>query len=153
MTHTDLPYIVILDWDGTIAGKVDYQSQRHAMYEQFKRYGLKIKKDAKIPKAFLPTQHLIRPGFASFIHELTQYFHENVYFFVYTASEKNWAYKEIQWVEKAHGIKFQRPIFTRDECVTDVGGNHRKSIHHIFPRVIHSLESIQPIPKPKKKRF
>ena len=137
--QTELPYIVILDWDGTIAGRVDYQSQKHSMVQQFKKYGLKVKPDSKIPKAFLSTQNLIRPGFANFIHELTQYFNENVYFFVYTASEKNWAYKEIQWVEKAHGVKFQRPIFTRDECVTDIGGNYRKSLNHIFPRIIRSL--------------
>jgi len=134
-----LPYIVVLDWDGTIAGRVDFQSQKYSMAQNFKKFGLKVKADAKVPKAFLPTQNLIRPGFANFITELTQYFNNNIYFFVYTASEKNWAYKEIQWVEKAHGFKFQRPIFTRDECVSDIGGNYRKSLESIFPRMIRSL--------------
>jgi len=139
MAASPLPYIIVLDWDGTIAGRVDFQSQKYSMAQNFKKFGLKVKADAKVPKAFLPTQNLIRPGFANFITELTKHFNNNIYFFVYTASEKNWAYKEIQWVEKAHGFKFQRPIFTRDECVSDIGGNYRKSLESIFPRMIRSL--------------
>jgi len=135
----DLPYIVILDWDGTIAGRVDFQSQRYSMIQHFKKFGLKYKTDNKIPKAFLPSQRLIRPGFANFIYDLQNYFNNNVYFYIYTASEKNWAYKEIQWVEKAHGVKFQRPLFTRDECVVDIAGNYRKSLGLIFPRILRSL--------------
>lgn len=138
-SQTDLPYIVILDWDGTIAGRVDFQSLKYSMTQQFKKFGIKAKNDNKIPKAFLPNQYLIRPGFANFMYDLSNYFNNNVYFFIYTASEKNWAYKEIQWVEKAHGVKFQRPIFTRDECVVDIGGNYRKSLSLIFPRILRSL--------------
>lgn len=139
MSQVELPYIIILDWDGTIAGRVDFQSQRYSMAQHFKKIGIKSKNDNKIPKAFLPSQRLIRPGFADFIDTITEYFNNNVYFFVYTASDKNWAYKEIQWVEKTHGIKFQRPIFTREECVTDIGGNYRKSLNLIYPRIIRSL--------------
>jgi hypothetical protein len=136
---TDLPYIVILDWDGTIAGKVDFQSQRFALQQYYKKYGLKHKADNRVPKAFLPNSYLIRPGFAAFIKDLTDHYRGNIYFFIYTASEKTWAHKEIQWVEKAHGIKFQRPIFTRDDCVTDNVGSYRKSIQHIFPRILRSI--------------
>lgn len=136
---TDLPYIVILDWDGTIAGKVDFQSQRYSLHQYYKKYGLKQKVDNRVPKAFQPTSHLIRPDFASFIQELTEYYNGNIFFFIYTASEKTWANKEIQWVEKSHGIKFQRPIFTRDDCITDHTGSYRKSIKQIFPRILRSI--------------
>lgn len=145
-----LPYIIILDWDGTIAGRVDYQSQRHAMHQYFKKFGLKGQQNNKIPKAFLPTQKLIRPGLADFIHEITRYFNNQVLFYVYTASERVWAYKEIQWVEKSHGIKFQRPIFTRDDCKVDIGGNYRKSLQAIFPRIVRSIGRNPPLTKQEK---
>lgn len=134
-----LPFIFILDWDGTIAGRVDYQSHKHALYQNYKKMGIKIKANNKVPRAFHPNNLLIRPGFAKFIMDLTEFYQGNVYFFIYTASEKTWAYKEIQWVEKAHGIKFQRPIFTRDDCSIDQGGGYRKSIATIFPRILRSI--------------
>ena len=137
----ELPFIIVLDWDGTIAGRVDYQSQRFALHQYYKKYGLKFKGDSatKIPKAFYPDSYLIRPGFSKFIEDITNYYNGNVYFFIYTASERTWAYKEIQWVEKTHNLKFQRPIFTRDDCKTDASGSYRKSIHHIFPRMLRSI--------------
>lgn len=134
-----LPLIVVLDWDGTIAGRVDFQSQRFSMQQHYKKFGIKTRADGKIPKAFMPDSLLIRPGFAKFIDDLTEFYQGNIYFFIYTASERTWAYKEIQWVEKAHGIKFQRPLFTRDDCTTDQSGSYRKSIAHIFPRILRSI--------------
>lgn len=138
-----LPLIVVLDWDGTIAGRVDFQSQRFAMQQHYKKFGMKGKVDAKVPKAFQSDSMLIRPGFSKFIHDLTEFYGGNIHFFVYTASERTWANKEIQWVEKAHGIKFQRPIFTRDDCTTDSTGSYRKSIQHIYPRMLRSIGKSQ----------
>lgn len=136
---SELPFIVVLDWDGTIAGRVDYQSQKYALHQYYKKFGLKVKIDNKVPKAFYPESNLIRPYFSNFIYDLTEFYGGNIYFFIYTASERTWAYKEIQWVEKTHNIKFQRPIFTRDDCKTDKVGSYRKSIQHIFPRILRSI--------------
>ena len=45
MNQTDkLPFIVILDWDNTIVGKVDYQSQKYSLEQHYKKFGLKVKK-------------------------------------------------------------------------------------------------------------
>ena len=148
----ELPLIVILDWDGTIAGRVDYQSQKYALYQYYKKFGLKVKADNKVPKAFYPESHLIRPGFANFIYDLTNFYEGNIYFFIYTASERTWAYKEIQWVEKAHNLKFQRPIFTRDDCKTDKVGSYRKSVQHIFPRILKSIGKGQ-LPRHQKEEI
>ena len=79
------------------------------------------------------------PYFLNFITELTDYFQGNIYFFIYTASERKWANTEISWLEKSHGIKFQRPIFTRDDCIVDKSGSYRKSISNIFPRMLRSM--------------
>ena len=140
MNQTDkLPFIVILDWDNTIVGKVDYQSQKYSLEQHYKKFGLKVKKNSKIPKAFNKDSKLIRPYFLNFITELTDYFQGNIYFFIYTASERKWANTEISWLEKSHGIKFQRPIFTRDDCIVDKSGSYRKSISNIFPRMLRSM--------------
>lgn len=140
MNQTDkLPFIVILDWDNTIVGKVDYQSQKYSLEQHYKKFGLKVKKNSKVPKAFNKDSKLIRPYFLNFITELTDYFQGNIYFFIYTASERKWANTEISWLEKSHGIKFQRPIFTRDDCIVDKSGSYRKSISNIFPRMLRSI--------------
>ena len=140
MNQTDkLPFIVILDWDNTIVGKVDYQSQKYSLEQHYKKFGLKVKKNSKVPKAFNKDSKLVRPYFFNFITELTDYFQGNIYFFIYTASERKWANTEISWLEKSHGIKFQRPIFTRDDCIVDKSGSYRKSISNIFPRMLRSM--------------
>ena len=140
MNQTDkLPFIVILDWDNTIVGKVDYQSQKYSLEQHYKKFGLKVKKNSKVPKAFNKDSKLVRPYFLNFITELTDYFQGNIYFFIYTASERKWANTEISWLEKSHGIKFQRPIFTRDDCIVEKSGSYRKSISNIFPRMLRSM--------------
>ena len=140
MNQTDkLPFIVILDWDNTIVGKVEYQSQKYSLEQHYKKFGLKVKKNSKVPKAFNKDSKLVRPYFLNFITELTDYFQGNIYFFIYTASERKWANTEISWLEKSHGIKFQRPIFTRDDCIVDKSGSYRKSISNIFPRMLRSM--------------
>ena len=140
MNQTDkLPFIVILDWDNTIVGKVDYQSQKYSLEQHYKKFGLKVKKNSKVPKAFNKDSKLVRQYFLNFITELTDYFQGNIYFFIYTASERKWANTEISWLEKSHGIKFQRPIFTRDDCIVDKSCSYRKSISNIFPRMLRSM--------------
>lgn len=134
-----LPYVFILDWDGTVVGKVDYQSQRFSMTKTMRKYGYRVPASTLVPKAFTKDEHLVRPGFAHFINGMRE-FYENCTFFIYTGSEKSWALQEIAWVEKAHGIKFERPIFTRNECIMDSTGNYKKSIKSIWPRVMRTLQ-------------
>lgn len=140
-----LPYVFILDWDGTIAGRVDFQSQQYQLHNHLRKHGFKPSRQYPIPPAFYPNTKLIRPGFASFIKGLQKLYPE-IYFFIYTASEKHWALQEIAWVEKTHGIRFARPIFTRDDCTTDAAGNYRKSIAKVFPRIIRAISKTRQTP-------
>lgn len=133
-----LPYVFILDWDGTIAGRVDFQSQQYNIFLQLRKHGFKPTRSHPIPPAFYPNAKLIRPGFGSFIKTLQKHYHE-IYFFIYTASEKQWAHQEIAWVERTHGIQFARPIFTREDCSVDPSGTYRKSLAKIFPRIIRVI--------------
>ena len=139
-----LPYIFILDWEGTIAGKVDFQSNQFSLHNSMKKHGFKPIKQHPIPPAFYPNAKLIRPGFASFMKTIKKVY-PDAQFFIYTSSVKQWAHQEIMWTEKTHDIVFNRPIFTRDDCTVDVVGNSRKSIARIFPRIMKSLAKDYPL--------
>jgi hypothetical protein len=137
---TTLPIVFILDWDGTIAGKVDFQSTRFTMVKTMARYGYKVSQPA-VPKAFQPGNGLIRPGFAGFVRAMKELYGGNVFFFIYTASDRQWALQEVPWVEKSHGIQFQRPIFTREDCYVDSTGNYRKKLQNVWPRIVRVLNA------------
>ena len=139
-----LPYIFIFDWDGTIAGKVDFQSSQFSLHNSMKKHGFKPIKQHPIPPAFYPNAKLIRPGFASFMKTMKKVY-PDAQFFIYTGSEKTWAHQEIMWTEKTHDIHFNRPLFTRDDCTVDVVGNTRKSIARIFPRIMKSISKEYPL--------
>lgn len=134
----NLPYIFILDWDGTIVGNVTWQSQQHNLHNLLRKHGFKTNKQYQIPPAFYPNAKLVRPSFASFFKAMKKLY-PDAQFYIYTASEKQWAYQEIAWVEKTHELEFNRPIFTRDDCTTDAAGSYRKSVARIFPRIMKSL--------------
>ena len=138
----NLPYVILLDLDGTVVGNVSFQSQQYSLHLTLKKYGFKITKNHDIPPAFGPNAKLVRPYFAEFVKDLETYFNKfnkQIYFFVYTASEKQWANIEVSWIEKTHGIKIMRPIFTRDDCTRDSTGNIKKSIEKIYPRIIKAI--------------
>jgi hypothetical protein len=139
-----LPYIFVLDWDGTIAGKVDFQSQQFVLHNALKKLGFKVQRTNPIPAAFFPNAKLIRPGFADFIKKVKQFYAPaEVYFFIYTGSERSWALHEIGWVEKTHGVQFQRPIFTRDNCTIEAGGSLRKSLKKVFISMMRSISKVR----------
>jgi len=74
-------------------------------------------------------------------------FYPNSSFYIYTASEKTWAFKEIAIIEKENNIKFNRPIFTRNDCIKSSDGNLRKSVEKILPVILkkNKLSKIQNI--------
>lgn len=134
-----LPYVFVLDLDGTIVGRVDFQSQQFVLYNVLKQAGFKPVKQQSIPAAFYPNAKLVRPGLINFMAALHEYYGGKAFFFIYTGSEKTWACQEVSWIEKTHGIKFMRPIFTRDDCTVDARGNIRKSLIKIWPRITRAL--------------
>ena len=145
MPTTVLPYIFILDWDGTIAGRVDFQSQQYSLHMTLRKHGFRTVRQHAIPPAFYPNAKLIRPGIASFVKNMQRFYHD-VHIFIYTASEKQWAHQEIAWMEKTHGIQFARPIFTRDDCTIDGTGSVRKSVAKIFPKIVKAINKNRSAP-------
>lgn len=134
------PYIFIIDLDNTIIGDCTYQSELFFLLQL-----LKSKKKNTIyiedilAKAYKEKSKLIRPYFSNFIHQMKKKY-RNSSFFVYTASEKVWGLKEISMIEKGLNITFDKPIFTRDDCIKGSGGSYNKSIKKILPKIISSLK-------------
>lgn len=135
---TNLPYVFLIDIDGTMIGNCSYQTQQYSLLTMLRKMGYRVPNTSICSRAYAPDQHLVRPGLATFIHAMKK-FYQNVHFFVYTASQKDWAYQEIAWIEKQHGIQFRRPIFTRADCVIDGSGSHRKSLQKVLPRIMRAL--------------
>ena len=134
----DLPYVFVIDIDGTMIGNCSYQTQQYSLLTILKKMGYRAPSISTCSRAYSADQSLVRPGVASFIHAMKKIY-TNVHFFVYTASHKDWAHQEILWIEKQHNIKFNRPLFTRPDCVVDGAGNYRKSLHKILPRIMRAI--------------
>lgn len=124
-------YVFIIDIDGTMIGNCHYQLALYNFMLYCKKQNVKFNIDDYMRKVYNQDNKLLRPYFLYFMKKMKQHY-KNVYFYVYTSSVKDWANKEISYIEKENNIKFNRPIFTRDDCLTN--GNP-KSILHIKNKI------------------
>ena len=151
------PYVFVLDLDGTIIGDCSYQCDIYNIQEIIKKKLITNKQqmskmqlgsitrqkslcDKSLNECYASCSKLVRPFFGTFINKMKRLY-PNSFFFVYTASEKSWALKEIAIIEKQNKIKLNRPIFARDSCITDGSGNLHKSIKHILPDIIKATKA------------
>jgi hypothetical protein len=125
----NVPLVILLDIDGTLIGDI---SPQVVMYELKKR--LKLPYSARNLHDQL-NNGIIRPNFNAFFNDLKDH---GVEFFIYTASEKKWAEHIVKQIETTTGVKFNRPLFTRNNCLL-VNGEYKKSITHVLPSVIKCL--------------
>jgi len=138
------PFVFLIDLDGTIIGDCSYQCDIYNIQNMMKN-NLKIFKSDKakcetiLKNSYNKNSLLIRPYFNVFMNMIKKIY-PNSYIFVYTASEKEWAYKEINIIEKENNIKFNRPIFTRDNCIIDKNGNIKKSVGKIMPMIKKTMK-------------
>jgi hypothetical protein len=129
--------VFVLDLDGTIVGNVATQAFMFDLVQKLKTVHCKIKLD-KTELQHKLKNGLVRPYFDRFIAVVKKYNPETE-FFVYTASAKPWANYLIKNIEQAFHIEFNRPIFTRDQCVY-FDGEYKKSIHKVMPMIAKSLK-------------
>jgi len=121
--------VFILDLDGTIIGDCIYQCEIYKIYLILAKLGIKIKINEILEQCYKEKSKLLRPSFMYFINKMNEYYN-NPLFYIYTASEKKWALKEVEIIEKNLNFKFNRPIFTRNECI-NINGKYKKSIESI----------------------
>ena len=146
------PYVFILDLDGTIIGDCSYQCDlynlQNILKKNIKNFNKatsssfnknKIDCEKKLNESYSNESLLIRPYFTKFMYAIKK-FYSSSFIFVYTASEKTWANKEIAIIEKQNNIKFNRPIFTRDNCIIDKNGMIKKSVIKIIPHLLKTMK-------------
>lgn len=133
--------IFVLDLDGTIIGCCSYQTILFNLENILKKHHKKLLID-HLTNSYKQESRLIRPHFKYFYNKIKTLF-PNCLIFIYTASEKKWAHREITLIEKTHNIKFDRPIFTRDDCIINSGGNYIKSIKKIIPKILKKNKEIK----------
>jgi hypothetical protein len=97
-------YVFILDLDGTIIGNCYYQSILFNLETIMKKNNIRINVSEKLNMAYKKKNKLLRPYFIHFMTEMKKKF-PNSYFYIYNASEKKWAEKEILIIEKVLKIK------------------------------------------------
>ena len=126
-------YIFVIDIDGTMIGNCTYQALLYKFILYCKKSNINININEYIHKIYNQDNKLLRPFFIYFMKKIKQYY-KNVYFYVYTSSNKDWANKEISFIEKENNIKFNRPIFTRDDCII-IDNLYKKSVLHIIKKI------------------
>jgi hypothetical protein len=130
-------YVFILDLDGTIIGDCIYQSEIYKISLILNKLKIKLKINDILDDYYNDKSKLIRPNFLHFINTIRK-FYTSCAFYIYTASEKKWAEKEITIIEKNLDIKFNRPIFTRNDCIVQMINNkivYKKSIEAIKRKI------------------
>ena len=93
------PYVFIIDLDGTIIGDCSYQCDiyniQNIMKNKIKIFRTeKAKCETILKNSYNKKSLLIRPYFNVFMTMIKKIYPHS-YIFVYTASEKEWAIKEI----------------------------------------------------------
>jgi hypothetical protein len=138
---TNVQLVFIIDLDGTIIGDCSYQVMVQNIDNIAKLNKVKVKSPTMLSDSYKPDSKLIRPFFKYFISQIRSHYPRSL-FYVYTASEKTWAHKEIAFIEKTHDFKFNRPIFTRNDCIKDTNGQYKKSVKQILPEIVKKNKNV-----------
>lgn len=133
--------IFILDLDGTIIGDCKYQCEIYNIEKILKKNSVKCNFSNTLKKSYNQKSKLLRPYFIHFFNSIKKKY-PSALIYVYTSSEKNWANKQIIMIEKENNIKFNRPIFTRNDCILGSDGTYKKSINNILKKKINNSEII-----------
>lgn len=128
--------VILIDLDGTIIGDISQQIMAFELWKNLKGSCSKYLFDVADFREKLK-HGMIRPGFETFLKTMKHHF-GNVDVFVYTASEKSWAEFVIKQIESVVGVKFNRPIFSRDSCVQH-DREYKKSISFVKKQVMRCI--------------
>ncbi len=137
-------YIFIIDLDNTLIGNCTYQMDLYIKYKFVQKLkGPKININKVLSPYYNESNKLLRPHFIYFMNKMKELYSNNVLFYIYTASSKLWANLQIKIIEKENKIKFNRPIFTRSECLcyNNCDDGFQKSINRILPKIKYNKDS------------
>lgn len=131
-----IPYIILFDLDGTIVGNVSPLVTEWELLHKNDKKKIKDFKKAVVKKL---QNGVMRPHLADFCSMVSRHL-RYIEFFIYTASDPTWAVFLVSCLEEATGLCFQRPIFTRNNCLLK-DGDFTKSIECVSPLILKKLKS------------
>lgn len=132
------PFIYFFDIDGTLVGNVTPQIIEWDLLIRFNKSNLNIFKNNLISHL---KNGLLRPHLSTYLDSLRV--KGDCEFYIYTASNAEWANILVDSIEKVIGIKFNRPIFNRTHCLK--GDNmYMKSISKISSKILAKLKQKYP---------
>ena len=150
-----LPLIIIFDIDQTIIGNVKMLSKEYELLEYIYNSCKKKSINMKCPYVDLLDMQdeliggLLRPYVKDFLTFCNDKF-KHVEVFFYTNSSYNWTNRALgKNIEKALGVKINRPFFTRENSMTQ---DMKKSLVHIYPLITKSLQKKYPLMKKEQNR-
>lgn len=129
--------VIMLDIDGTMVGDVHYQVCQYEISNAVSDFSGKAQSNAKSFKRHLKealVDGLLHPDLTTFLNNHKSSFR----FFVYTAAETQWAIVLVNCMESVLGTKFQRPLFTRVDCI---GNDLRKNIESVRQRIEWTIQT------------
>lgn len=129
------PRILLLDMDGTMIGKITPQV---CEYEILLATEPKRLKNMRADLVERLRTGIIRPYLFDLCDLVKTGELTNVEIFVYTASESRWAHFLIPCIEEALHFRFNRPFFTRDNCVV-VNMEYKKAFDIVAPIILRKL--------------
>ena len=134
-----LPYIFIFDIDNCIIGNVEYPIIESNLLEIIKMScdSKNITKKCEKSINFVNElkKGLLRPYFVNFIKFIKKKY-KNVELYVYTNSSYSWTHGGlVENIEKASGVKFNKPYFTRENSNFDLS----KSLTNVYKIIVKNL--------------
>ena len=116
MTSSITPSLnLVLDIDGTLIGDVSLFSISYNMIKPVPKSKVILNR-LKRNLIYALKNGLMRPHLPQFIKYAKKQY--NLKLFIYTASTYNWAHFLVPCLEKVLGVKFERPLYTRNECTS-----------------------------------
>lgn len=158
MKFWQLPVVVVLDMDQTMIG----DSWHYLSYKEVLQFIEMQCKQDKVQGPICkvrPSQwkkkvldDFFRPGLKEFVLGMQSMF-PKVEFFVYSAAQHAYVLDYLDLVEKHTGVLFNRPVFSRDQCVLDEKRSFAKSLkyqsntlHEVlgkkYPKHVKDLDTI-----------
>lgn len=133
-----LPYIFIFDIDQCLIGDIGTVGNEYdvikLIYKKCKIENILNKCNETIDIIDELNDGLLRPNFKKFIDYIKKKY-KNVELFIYTKSSHNWTNNtKMVNIEKASGVKFNKPYFTRENT-----SNGEKLLGNIFETIIEEL--------------
>jgi hypothetical protein len=141
MPANQLPTVLFLDLDKTVIGRAHAAVERHFLRKVIDEVADAGELSCGRPMPLAPEEEmapLLRPGFADAIRRLRATL-PNLEVFVCTMGvHKNVMELKVPGIERATGLRFNRPVFCRDDCQS-AAKEDLKLVGACFHRAIDAL--------------